>query len=197
MHRLTLAALILFISACEDEKLPNTSIDDPAFYRPASAEDQAGRAIFAAGFSLPVPLNAKVTYPQGIDSRIMHIEGPGYTLQLDDYGAFSGPATASLAGAPAKIDDQSERGCRSRVWRVQLPGTNSTTMTCSPGDEAYCEPAPAQATIATFCTSDTACRQVNAILAGANFRPKPWPAVPVPDPDLRPKEPACTPVGPK
>jgi len=196
MHRFALAALALSVVACEDGKPPSTSIEDPASYRPAHAEDQAGRAIFTAGFSLPVPSGAKVTYPQGIDSRIMQIDGPGYTLTLDDYGAFNEPATTTLAGAPAKVEDQRGRGCRVRVWGVQLPGTSPTKLICSPGDTADCKQVPAQATIATFCTSEAACRQVNAILASALFGPKPWPAVPLPDPDVRPEEPACRPVRP-
>lgn len=191
--RFTVVALTLSVAACEDGKPRLTSIEDPASYRPLRAEDQAGRAVFSAGLSLPVPPGARVTYPQGIDSRIMHIDGPGYTLQLDDYGAFAGPAATTLAGAPATVEDQRERGCRFRIWRVQLPGTSPTKVICAPGNASNRKQAPAQATIATFCTSKAACRQVNAILAGTQFRPKPWPIVPLPDPSLRPQEPACRP----
>ena len=114
-------------------------------------------------------------------------------LQLSDYGTFGGPGATTLAGAPATVEEQRERGCRFRVRRVQLPGTSSTSLTCSPEHAADCEPGPAQATIATFCTSPAACLQVDTILAGARFGPKPWPTVPLSDPDLGPEEPACSP----
>lgn len=198
--RVALGALASFVIACDNGTSPSTliedptsSIEDPNSYRSITAEDRAGRAIFTAGLSLPVPPGAMVSYLQGIDSRIMHIRGPGYTIELDDYGAFGGPAETTLAGAQATFEDQHRRGCRFRVWRVRLPGTSPTNLICPPGDSGDCEQAPAQVTIATFCTGDAACRQVDAIIAGTQFRSKPWPAVPLPDPDLRPQEPACRP----
>jgi hypothetical protein len=193
MQRLRFAAFVLFVTACHHEEPRNNSIEDPDSYRTATAEDQRGRAMFAGGLSLPVPANATVTYPQGIDSRLMQLSGRGYTLELDDFGAFVGSANTSLAGAPATIEDRSRPGCNSRVMRVRLPGTTPATLICPPGDHDDCKQAPAQATIVSFCATDAACQQVDAIVAGARFTPKPWPKVPLPDPNQSPKEPACRP----
>jgi hypothetical protein len=193
MKHLALASLGLFATACERQEQAARSIEDPAQYRPATPQDQNGRAIFNAGLSLPVPKDAGVVYPQGIDSRLMHLSGQGYTLQLDDYGAFIGSATALVAGAPAVLEDRSRKGCKFRIWRVQLPGTSPTNLICSRGNPRDCKQAPAQATIATSCTSTRACRQVDEIIAGARFALKPWPKVPPPSPETRPNEPACSP----
>jgi len=191
MRRVPLAALVLLLTACDSEETRNNSIEDPASYRTATTEDKRGRAIFAGGLSLPVPTNATVTYPQGIDTRLLQLSGRGYTVELDDFGAFNGSANTSLAGAPGTIEDRSRPGCTSRVIRVRLPGTTPAVLICPPGDQADCTQAPAQATIVTVCTTDSACRQVDAIVTGAKFASKPWPRVPLPDPHLSPNKPAC------
>lgn len=198
MRRLILFFLAISFPACERGEPQPPSIEDPRAYRAATAEDRTGRALFAAGLSLPLPPGASLSYPQGIDSRLMHIEGEDYTLELDDYGAFDGPATTSVAGAPAAVEVQRTRDCLFRLWRIKLPATSPTHLTCPSGgtgsaEGTGCQEAPARATIATFCTSEAACRQVDAILAGVQFSPSPWPEMPLPDPDARPKEPACRP----
>ena len=193
MKRLVFVALGFLAAGCERQEANEPSIEDPALYRSPTAQDQNGRVIFTGGLSLPLPIGASVTYPQGIDSRLMNLSGQGYTLQLDDYGAFMQPATARIAGAPATLEERSRERCKFRVWKVRLPGTSPTTLICSRGDADDCKQAPAQATIASFCTTDAACRQVDALIAGAQFLPKPWPKVPLPDSEARPTEPACRP----
>ncbi len=105
----------------------------------------------------------------------MHFRGQGYTLQLDDNGAFMQPGSATIAGAPATLEGGSRDGCKFRVWRVRLPGTSPAHLICSRNDRDDCKQAPAQATIASFCTNEAACRQVDTVLAGAKFLPNPWP----------------------
>jgi hypothetical protein len=193
MKRFVLVTQLLLAAGCEKNEPGNRSVEDPALYRPRSAQDQNGRAIFTAGLSLPVPTGASVTYLQGIDSRLMHINGQDYTLRLDDYGAFMEPATTKVAGAPASLQVGSRGGCKLRVWRLQLPGGSPAHLICSDDDADDCEHAPAQATITTFCRKDAACRQVDAVIAGLQFSPQPWPEVPLPDPQAIPKEPVCRP----
>jgi hypothetical protein len=193
MRRFAILMLGFLAAGCKRQEAGEQSIENPAHYRPTTPHDQSGRAIFTGELSLPIPGNVSVTYPQGIDSRLMQISGQGYTLQLDDQGAFMQPATAMIAGFAATLDVRSRGGCMLRVWRVQLSRTSPTNLICSRGDQGHCEQAPAQATIASFCTTDAACRQVDALVAGVHFLPKPWPKVPLPDAEERPEEPVCRP----
>lgn len=193
MKRFVLATCILLTAGCERHEARDRSVAEPAQYRPRLAQDENGRAVFTAGLSLPVPMRASVTYPQGIDSRLMHINGEGYTLQLSDYGAFMESATTKVAGAPASLQAGGRDDCRFRVWSVRLPVGSSTNLICSDSNSASCMQAPAQATISTFCNTSAACQQVDAVIADVRLLPKPWPQVPLPDPQVNPKGPVCQP----
>lgn len=188
------SAPFLLLASCsrDDHAAELPSADEPGNYRPLRAGEIRDGAVFTAGLTVKVPRNAKLSYPQGIDSRLMSLEGPGYTLNFDDYGGFNGAGTIQVAGAPAQLEERTGPGCRMRVWRVRLPASTPTVLRCSsPNSASDCVRAPAQATIASFCTSEASCRQVDEVVASLRFEPRPWPTVPLPDPDWRPEEPAC------
>lgn len=193
MKRFVIIALVIVTAGCGKPESQRESVEDPAHYRPLVPQDQDGRAVFTAGLSLPVPNGASVTYPQGIDSRLLHIDGQGYTLQLDDYGAFMGPSTTQVGGASAHLEATSLGECKVRVWRVNLPASSPTHSICLNRDGSKCERAPAQASITTFCSTASACQQVDAIIADTRLLPRPWAQVPLPDPKAVPKEPVCRP----
>lgn len=193
MKLFVLVISIFLAAACERHEAQGQSVEETAHYRPRLPQDQNGRAVFTAGLSLPVPTGASVTYLQGIDSRLMHIDGRGYTLQLDDYGAFMEPSTTQVAGSSASLQVGGRDDCKFRVWSVRLPVGSPTNLTCSDDTAASCKQAPAQATISTFCNTSAACQQVDAVIANVRLLPKPWPQVPLPDPQATPKEPVCRP----
>ena len=115
MKRFVLVTLIFLAPGCERHEAQRQSVEDPENYRPRLPQDQNGRAVFTAGLSLPVPSGASVTYLQGIDSRLMHIDGQGYTLQLNDYGASMEPSTTQLGGASASLQVSGRDDCKLRV----------------------------------------------------------------------------------
>lgn len=180
-------------AGCERREVQRQAVEEPAQYRPRLPQDEDGRAVFTAGLSLPVPTGASVTYLQGIDSRLMQINGRGYTLQLDDYGAFMRPSTTKVAGAPASLQVGGRHACKHRVWSVRLPVGSPTHLICSDDSAGSCKQTPAQATISTFCNTSAGCQQVDAVIADVRLLPKPWPQVPLPDSRATPKEPVCRP----
>lgn len=186
-----LIPLVASLAACERVEPSPSQVDHQADYRPRTANDENGRAIFKAGLSLPVPDGASVSYLQGIDSRLMQINGHGFTLQLDDYGAFMGPATATIGGSAATLQIGGRAGCKLRVWRVQLPEGSTTHMICSEASANECKQAPAQATITTFCETNTACREIDAVMRDVRLLPRPWPQMPLPDTQAIPRDPVC------
>jgi hypothetical protein len=167
----------------------------PAAYRP---EKQAlpttaadlNRAIYVAGLSVALPPDSRLLYPQGIDSAVMIISGPGYQLSFDDYGAFQGKAVTKLAGAPAGLTEKKGGRCRFRHWEVKLPAVAESMLVCDK-DGSHCHGAPAHANISTYCTGVQACAQVDAIVSSARFSKAPWPRMPLPDPHAVPEAPPC------
>lgn len=155
--------------------------------------DMDRRVTYVAGMSLAVPAGARVAYPQGIDSNILHITGEGFEISADDYGGYSGGGDRTLGGGPAKMTERRGSGCRERTWEVELPTTNPAMMHCpSPNAQRdQCRAEPAHATLRSLCATDAACGTVDSIIASARFTPKPWAALVTPDGHWQPPEPVC------
>lgn len=150
------------------------------------------RVPFVGGLSFALPTGSHAAYPQGIDSRIVHISGEGFEMTIDDYGAWRGPASHRLGGRPARMSERRTSGCRERIWEVELPTTNPTMLECpNPSPRAACVPMPARASISSFCTSDASCRAVDAIIDGASFTSSPERTLPEPDEHWTPPSPVC------
>lgn len=160
---------------------------------PPTVADTDRRVTYVAGMSLAVRAGARVTYPQGIDSNILHITGEGFEISVDDYGGYSGSGDRTLGGRPAKMTERRGPGCRERTWEVELPTTNSAMMHCpSPNAQRdQCRAEPAHATLRSLCATDAACGTVDSIIASARFAPKPWAALVTPDGRWQPPDPVC------
>jgi len=157
---------------------------------PPATADELKRAIYVAGLSMAVPPDGRLLYPQGIDSAAMMISGPGYQLNFDDYGAFQGPATAKLGGAPATLTEKRNGSCRFRHWEVKLPKVAETMRVCDrSGSDCYGP--PAHANISTYCMGARACEKVDTIVSSARFAKAPWSRMPLPDPRAIPEAPPC------
>lgn len=156
----------------------------------ALTNEERGRAIYVAGLSFGVPAGGKLTYPQGVDSAVMMITGPGFEVNFDDYGSFRGPATIKIAGAPTALTELRAPGCHLRHWEIKLPTSSPYVFLKSPKQSGSFK-APAHANVVSLCTGTTACAQVDAVIRSARFSSRPWPQMPPPDPAWRPSEPVC------
>lgn len=161
----------------------------PPFQRPPGWV----RAKFVEGMSVAVPSEATVVYPQGIDSNIMFVAGPGYSLDFHDYGTFTYPATTRVAGRLAHSAGREKGACRARSYEIELPAQVSYLLACDGGGpDRKCTALPARANIGTLCNSATACAAVDTMINSIRFAPKPYSAYPEVDPQWQsPEQPVC------
>lgn len=144
---------------------------------------------FVSGLSVAVPPTAKVSYPQGVDSRLLEISGPDFSVMFDDYGPFSGSGTMRLAGRPAAETMRTNDDCRNRVVQVEL---REKLMRCMPGDK-QCRGPNAKAVMNSLCKGVAACGTVDTIISSTRLAPGPHAPFPRPDPNWRPPEhPICS-----
>lgn len=144
--------------------------------------------------SVAVPSEATVVYPQGIDSNIMFVVGPGYSLDFHDYGAFTYPATTRVAGRLAHSAGREKGACRARSYEIELPAQVSYLLACDgEGPDRKCTALPARAYIGTLCNSTTACAAVDTMISSIRFAPKPYLPYPELDPQWQsPEQPVCS-----
>lgn len=190
--RLHAPLLLLALAACKqapDALLPQTAslANSPEIGR---AAPQGWRlAAYVNGLALSVPPEAKVARPQGIDSNLLVIEGRGFTLDLDDYGAFSGAANATLDGRRAHAERDSSPGCKR--MSVSVENGRSSNMHMCDADGQDCHAAPGAARIGGHCIPGDSCETMEAIIASVRFEPS-GATEPLPiDPNYRGHPPVC------
>ena len=183
-------AALLFLaatSACSASPAQEASaslVSDPPGWK---------RVGFVAGMSLAVPAEARVAYPAGIDSNIMEVRGAGFSLNLDDYGAFDGPGAGRIGGRRATLERAGTPACRRLSYEIELPEPSNEIRRCD--RSGNCAPAPGNAQIHALCRSDEACRTVERIAASLRFAPRPYPAMPPRDSNYEPAPPICRAAG--
>lgn len=149
------------------------------------------RVSFVSGLSVAVPPTAEVAYPQGMDSSLLDITGPGFSVILDDYGPFNGGGTMRLAGRPATEMVRTKDDCRHRVVQVELP-EQWPLMSCMPEDK-QCRVPNGEAVMHSVCKGAAACGTVDTIISSTQLASEPYSPFPSPDPNWRPPEqPVCS-----
>lgn len=186
-----LVALAALLAACFPLALPGARPDRGAASGRARAPAGWRRVDFVSGLSVAVPPAAKVAYPQGIDSNVMEVGGPDFTVTFGDYGPFVGNGALRLAGRPADEAVQTKGDCRLRTVWIELTKP-WPLMSCPPGDKT-CRVPNASATISSLCKGAAACGVVDAVVASTRLTPGPHAPLPAPDSDWRPPEqPLCS-----
>lgn len=143
---------------------------------------------YSGGMILVVPPQTRVFRPQGIDSNPMVMSGPGFTINLDDYGMFGGGASATLAGRPAFLERSEAPGCSQRHLIVQAGGSNNHLCDAAGQD---CRPLPGSVRLSGRCVPGEGCATLDRVFASIRFVPRPWPALRPIDQQWQPEPPVC------
>lgn len=179
------------LAACSPLAPPEARADrgpaTSAVIAPASKPPAGWRRVnFVSGLSVAVPPTAKVAYPQGVDSSVMDVSGPDFTVTFDDYGPFVGNGPLRLAGRPADEATRTKGDCRHRVVNIELPEP-WPLMSCPTGDTT-CRVPNAKVAMNGLCRGPAGCGIVDAVIGSTRLTAGPHAPLPGPDPDWRPPE---------
>ena len=171
----------------------SASDPEPLYSQPLMTPRGWKRLPYVAGMSVAVPPTATVARPQGIDSTILRIDGPGYSMDFDDYGAFAGSANRRIGGRLASVETKATGTCRSSVTNIQLPVRVPYLQMCpsARSSEADCASPAGQARISARCVTDAACGTVANIIDTIGFAPPSNQPLPMPDPHWHPPAEIC------
>jgi hypothetical protein len=151
----------------------------PAGWRSASS---------SRGMILVVPPGTEVVRLQGIDSNPVVMSGPGFTINLDEYGIFGGGATAQLAGRPAFEERRQAPRCVQRILTVQA-GSSNNHLCDAAGQN--CRPLPGSIRISGRCLPGEGCATLDRVVSSVRFVPPPGPELPPITQQWQPRAPVC------
>ena len=200
MKKLVAGIAYMALTACspaseQEASLTKVSSPEPVGRQPPNQSPPGWtRARYVEGLSIAVPPEADVRYPQGIDSDIMFVAGPSYSLLFGNYGSFSYPATTRIAGLRAHSAVRETGAYRAGSYEIELPARSSDQLTCEgEGPSRKCVGLPARANINTLCNNAKACAKMGTMISSIRFAPKPYSPYPMVDPQWQPPEqPVCS-----